>query len=178
MTDKIKIETDNFKQIDESDAAIEQKLHELELLLAQTELDSEKIKYYKQRVDDTFDKSRLNRNIDIYQSLDDKTFLSADDRLDQLINLLAENPVDSTIIKKRKNTNWIKKIILIIIALLMITIGFTMIVLPAPPEFEMFTIYYFNRDDGVTLMDLISLLIIFGGVFLLITSMKRRTSDE
>lgn len=178
MIDKIKIETEIFKRLDESNAAIEQKLHELEILLSQTELDSEKIKYYKQRVDQTFDKSKLNKNIEIYQVLDHKTYLSADHRLDQLIYLLAENPVDSTIIKKRRGSNWIKKIILMIIALLMITIGFTMIVLPAPPEFEMFTIYYFNRDDGVTLMDLISLLIIFGGVFLLITSMKRKTSDE
>lgn len=50
----------------------------------------------------------------------------------------------------------------------MIIMGFGMIIIPAPPFFEMFTIFYFNRNDGITIMDLISLLIILAGVYFLI----------
>jgi hypothetical protein len=50
----------------------------------------------------------------------------------------------------------------------MIIMGFGMIIIPAPPFFEMFTIYYFNQNDGITVMDLISLLIILAGIYFLI----------
>jgi hypothetical protein len=65
----------------------------------------------------------------------------------------------------------------IIISLLFITLGFAMIILPAPPYFEMYTIFYFNENDGFTLMDLISLLIVFCGVFTLIMTMQKRNSE-
>jgi hypothetical protein len=65
----------------------------------------------------------------------------------------------------------------IIISLLMITLGFAMIILPAPPYFEMYTIFYFNENDGFTLMDLISLLIVFCGVFILMLTMQKRNNE-
>ena len=60
------------------------------------------------------------------------------------------------------------------ISLIIITLGFAMIILPAPPNFEMFTVFYFNQDDGVTIMDLISLIIVFAGVFLLISTVRKK----
>ena len=57
----------------------------------------------------------------------------------------------------------------------MITLGMGMIIMPAPPYFEMFTIFYFNPNDGVTIMDLISLLIVFTGVYLLVSSLLKKT---
>jgi hypothetical protein len=68
-------------------------------------------------------------------------------------------------------------LIRIIISLLFITLGFAMIILPAPPYFEMYTIFYFNENDGFTLMDLISLLIVFCGVFTLIMTMQKRNIE-
>ena len=65
----------------------------------------------------------------------------------------------------------------IIISLLLITLGFAMIVLPAPPYFEMYTIFYFNESDGFTLMDLISLLVVFCGVFTLMTTMLKKNGE-
>jgi hypothetical protein len=65
----------------------------------------------------------------------------------------------------------------IIISLLFITLGLAMIILPAPPYFEMYTIFYFNENDGFTLMDLISLLIVFCGVFTLIMTMQKRNNE-
>jgi hypothetical protein len=65
----------------------------------------------------------------------------------------------------------------ILVSLLIITFGFAMIILPAPPYFEMFTIFYFNEQDGFTLMDLISLIIIFAGIYTLVTAVYRRNRD-
>lgn len=65
----------------------------------------------------------------------------------------------------------------IIISLLFITLGLAMIILPAPPYFEMYTIFYFNENDGFTLMDLISLLIVFCGVFTLIMTMQKQNNE-
>lgn len=64
-------------------------------------------------------------------------------------------------------------IVRIIISVLLITLGFAMIILPAPPYFEIYTIFYFNEQDGFTVMDLISLIIVFCGVFALIASIQK-----
>jgi len=60
----------------------------------------------------------------------------------------------------------------------MITLGFGMIIMPAPPFFEMFTIFYFNSHDGVTIMDLISLLVILFGIFFLIKAIIRKPAGR
>lgn len=62
----------------------------------------------------------------------------------------------------------------IIVSLLIIMLGFAMIVLPTPPSFEMYTLFLFNDHDGFTLMDLISLMIVFAGIYALITSVYRQ----
>jgi hypothetical protein len=72
----------------------------------------------------------------------------------------------------------LKKLSVLIISVILITLGFAMIIMPAPPYFEMFTIFYFNPNDGVTLMDLIALLIVFTGVYLCITSIVKFKSLE
>lgn len=71
--------------------------------------------------------------------------------------------------EKRKFPNPVR----MAISVLMITLGFAMIVLPAPPYFEMYTIFYFNANDGFTLMDLISLIIVFCGIFTLIMTVQK-----
>ena len=62
----------------------------------------------------------------------------------------------------------LSKYVLIALSIIMIILGLGMIIMPAPPFFEMFTIFYFNRNDGITIMDLISLIIILSGVYFLI----------
>jgi hypothetical protein len=50
-----------------------------------------------------------------------------------------------------------------------------MIIVPAPsPAFEIATIVHFTPNDGLTIMDLISLLIVFGGIYLLVYAMINR----
>jgi hypothetical protein len=64
--------------------------------------------------------------------------------------------------------------LVIFIGIIMITLGMAMIIMPAPPYFEMFTIFYFNDNDGVTLMDLIALLIVFTGVYLFLNAVLKK----
>jgi hypothetical protein len=65
-----------------------------------------------------------------------------------------------------------------IVALLIIMLGFAMIILPTPSSFEIYTLFYFNEQDGFTLMDLISLLIIFAGIYVLLTSVYTEYDDK
>lgn len=68
----------------------------------------------------------------------------------------------------------IKKYLLVVIGAVMITLGLAMIIMPAPPYFELFTIYHFNASDGVTLMDLIALVIVFTGIYLPLSAFSKK----
>ena len=57
---------------------------------------------------------------------------------------------------------------------LLVLLGFGMIIMPAPPYFEMFTLFYINPNDGVTIMDVISLIVAFTGVYILISTFSKR----
>lgn len=66
----------------------------------------------------------------------------------------------------------LSKILLSLIGFVLICLGMGMIIMPAPPYFERFTLLHFKTDDGITLLDIISLLITLAGVYLLITQFK------
>ncbi|HVX50921.1 MAG TPA: hypothetical protein VHB48_12230 [Chitinophagaceae bacterium] len=144
---------------------IEKKLDELILLLKNSGIDSEKIKQYQKRFNDAVDNTR----IDAYKKLDNEA-LSREELLNDLGKLLEENPVNSKITSNIIKRSATKRIVIGAIGLAMITLGFAMIIMPAPPYFEMFTVFYFSNDDGITLMDLISLVIVLCGVYLLVMS--------
>ena len=68
---------------------------------------------------------------------------------------------------------WLKNFVLLAIAMVMIVLGAAMILVPAPPSFEILTLYYFNPNDGITVMDLVSLIIVFGGIYLFLATLIR-----
>ncbi|HWB26330.1 MAG TPA: hypothetical protein VG738_12660 [Chitinophagaceae bacterium] len=147
------------------DADIERKLDELIVLLQTSDIDSEKIKEYQKRFNEAVEHSTL----DAFKKLDNES-LSREELLNDLGKLLEENPIDSKITSNIVKKSATKRIVLALIGIALVTLGFAMIILPAPPYFEMFTVFYFSNDDGVTLMDLISLIIILCGVYLLVMS--------
>lgn len=66
---------------------------------------------------------------------------------------------------------YLKKLILRCISLLLIIIGLGMILVPSPSRtFEIATLYYFNPNDGITIMDLIAVVIILSGMYIFIHS--------
>lgn len=155
-----------------------EKLQEFIILLEKSELDSQNVKGIKTRIDKVLDEKlegkELIRNIREVSSAS----MNKLDQLDQLEILLANNHFDSANAKSNRFKLGMYKGIKIVIGFLFITLGFAMIIMPAPPYFEMFVIFNFNWDDGFTLMDLISLIIIAVGIYIIIKSVFNIKTDE
>jgi len=101
-----------------------------------------------------------------FKKVDDE--LTRLEKLDKIDMILQSNFIDTKIVKSIAIKRYSEFIIQALIGFVMLTMGFAMIILPAPPYFEMFTIFHFTTNDGFTLMDLISLIVILTGVFLII----------
>lgn len=157
-----------------SDELIEQKVEELIDLLNTTQLDRNKAHAFEKQINDAL-KHHLSTKDQIksFQDLASDNQSSRLELLDGMDQLLSVSTIDSKTGKKFLRQRLFKRIIMCLIGLTMIVTGFAMIILPAPPNFEMFTIFYFTHDDGVTIMDLISLLVILCGVFLFIVSFNK-----
>lgn len=179
IENNIRKQIENPHQPDENKAAITQKLDELIALLSKSSLDSETVNGYKQKFDNAIRRQGIQaEQIEAFQSLD-KLDASREELLDEFSILLSNNQFDSHLTKKRgRMGEGVSRVVLFIISLAMITLGFGMIIMPAPPFFEMFTIFYFNSHDGVTIMDLISLLVILFGIFFLIKAIIRKPAGR
>lgn len=157
---------------DERGISLEYKVGELINLIKKSKLDEQQANSIKTRINAALTAS-YQIDIVAFKQMDNKNGASRTELLDNLDILLSAHTLDS-----KQSRNYIlqkrfKSAITICISLLLILLGFAMIIMPAPPYFEMFTIFYFNRNDGVTLMDLISLLVVFTGIYLLISSILR-----
>lgn len=178
MTNKkiIAKEVSGFEKINEQHTDIEKKLDELITLLDQSTLDSQSIKVLQQRFNKAIEITDLKKDqIAEFKKMDALSETSSrEEMLDEFAILLTNSRIDSEASSRFIYKERASAIVLTIISLLMIGLGFAMIIMPAPPYFEMFTIYYFNENDGITIMDCISLLIILAGIYLLITTFYRK----
>ncbi|MHB1177193.1 MAG: hypothetical protein ACYCZO_02570 [Daejeonella sp.] len=131
--------------------SIDQKVDELISLLSTSDLDSIEIERLKEK----FNNALEGAGGGIYKA---EGFLQG-------------YKMDS---RKARNYSTAKKaarVFRLVVALLMILLGFGMIIMPAPEYFEMFTLFYLNPNDGVTIMDVISLIVAFTGVSLFISTL-------
>lgn len=180
IENNIRKQVENFHQLDENKVAIDQKLDELIVLLSKSTLDNETVNLYKQKFDTAIRRQGIQaEQIEAFQNLD-KLDASREELLDEFSILLSDNQFDSHVTKKKKNSmgESMSRVVLFIISLTMITLGFGMIIMPAPPFFEMYTIFYFNSHDGITIMDVISLLVILFGIFFLIKAIIRKPAGR
>lgn len=161
---------------DEKILVIEQKLNDFIKLLDETNINSRTSKILEEKMSMAFEQNRV-KNVDIaaFKALDNQPDLSRSELLDNLDVLLSQHQLDSSMTKKHSKKEVTKRIVILLIGLVVITLGFSMIIMPAPPYFEMFTVFYFNDHDGVTIMDIISLLIILTGVYLIITNTSKKS---
>jgi hypothetical protein len=143
---------------------IEVKVDELAELLLKTPLDKEQTQHIKDKINDALDAASLPKKIEAFRELDPG--LSRLELIDDLELLLSQHQLDNTITQKFLFREKFNRMLVIIIGCIMILLGMGMIIMPAPPYFEMYTLFYFNPNDGVTIMDVISLLIVFTGVYL------------
>jgi hypothetical protein len=163
------------KQLVDNAELLELKAEELVVLLRKGGIDAKRIKAIQQKINKAIDETSLPKSIEAFKELD------ADRDRVELLNdfemLLSQHQLDSEVSQKYLGHERVKKLVVVIIGIVMITLGMAMIIMPAPPYFEMFTIFYFNDNDGVTLMDLIALLIVFTGVYLFLSALlKKRTA--
>lgn len=168
----IKGEIKKFQELDEAHVSAEQKLDELIHLLDTSKLDSDSIEKLHIKFNAAMERKSLSlQDLDEFKKLDDNS-LSRLEKADDLEKLLSKYKLDSNDSRKIISTDKGSGISLMILAVLLILLGFAMVIMPAPPYFEMFTIFYFSQNDGVTLMDLIALVIIFTGVYLFFNSLN------
>lgn len=156
-------------------ALLDHKLDELIALLKQNKLDIKEAQRYKERFNNAIEKNiRIEDQLNEYTRLDDED-LSRLDMLNELGNLLKTTQLDSRTVSAYKKREWFTKSLTFLIGIVLMALGFAMIILPAPPSFEIYTLFYLNANDGVTIMDVISLLIVLTGVFVTITALKRKS---
>lgn len=151
---------------------IEAKVDELVDLLERHPPTEENAQAIRQKISDALGYSSFPKKIEAFKGLDKET-----DRLEMLNDLellLHEHQLDSRTSKKYLYREKLNKSLVLIIGTIMITLGMGMIIMPAPPYFEMFTIYYFNQNDGITIMDVLSLLIVFTGVYLFLSAIIKK----
>ncbi|AYL95858.1 hypothetical protein [Mucilaginibacter celer] len=162
------------EQINNNDLLLDVKVNELVLLLQSGDLDKEHIKAAQQKINNAIDTLPAQQSFDAFKELD-----GAQDRLAMVTNLellLTQHQVDSRQSKKYLLHEKVKRVVLIAIAITMAVLGLAMIIMPAPPYFEMFTIFYFSKDDGITLMDVISVLILLTGVYLFLNAVLKKAN--
>lgn len=162
------------KQTTSEAELLELKADELVALLQKGKIDAKTAKAIQQKINKAIDEASLPKTIGAFKELD-----AGQDRLNLLNDfelLLSQHQLDTEVSKKYLSHERIRKSVIIIIGVVMITLGMAMIIMPAPPYFEMFTIFHFNANDGVTLMDLIALLIVFTGVYLFLNALLKKRS--
>jgi len=160
------------KQLVTEAELLEIKADELVVLLQKGVVNKERVRAIQDKINRALDVESVPETIEAFKEID-----TGQDRLDLLNSfefLLSQHQLDSKVSKKYLVHERLKKGLVLMIGVIMITLGMAMIIMPAPPYFEMFTIFYFNPNDGVTIMDLISLLIVFTGVYLLISGLLKK----
>lgn len=161
-----------LKHLESKDGELIHKLSEFIDLLNRSDLNSENINEIRETLNSALDEKISGEDALARIQEVSTGDLSKLDQLDQLEFLLTTNHLDSRQAKKITYKTIFLKVIKGLIGLLFITLGFAMIIMPAPPYFEMFTIFYFSENDGVTLMDLISLIIIATGIYIMVKSIS------
>jgi hypothetical protein len=138
-------------------------MDEIIRLLAEDGLDAEKIHELRER---------FNRAISLLG-----TYKKYNDELawkEKEMDIILSNVQTKQYTPRISKTKQASIVFRMIISVLLITLGFAMIILPTPGAFEIYTLFYFNPQDGFTVMDLISLIVVFCGIYTLITVKKAR----
>lgn len=162
-------------EVNNNKTVLDAKVNELILMFQNGDVDKEHIKAAQLKINNAIDAIPSSQNFDAFKELDNDL-----DRLDMVTNLellLTQHQVDSRKSRRYLLQEKAKRVVLIAISVTMIVLGLAMIIMPAPPYFEMFTIFYFSKDDGITLMDVISVLILLTGVYLFLNAILKKANS-
>ena len=163
-------ELQGFSKLDDKAISLDNKLNEFISLLNSSNINSVNVKQIQKKFNVAVDEKLSEDELIIELQKVDEIDLTRLEKLDKIEMLLKTNYIDTKTIKTHKVKNFVEMMVPVLIGIVMVTLGFAMIILPAPPYFEMFPIFHFTLNDGFTLMDLISLIIILTGIFVAIKS--------
>jgi len=165
--------SEDHQNFSDSSAAIHRKLDEFILLLSETSIDHESLQELQRKFHAAISSATSSKALSPYVKDGKKNAATdhADADFDQLLFI---NQLDKNAQNKFSVNQLMNKVIRVVISLLLILLGFGMIIMPAPPYFEMFTLFYINPNDGVTIMDVISLIVAFTGIYILISTFSKR----
>ncbi len=153
-------------------AQIHGKMDELVGMLSKTEADNTLLQELQVKFNAALRSAADSTALEPYKRL--KNNIISDEADSELGQLLFMNNLDKPAQKRLASWQIIGVVLRVIIALLLVLLGFGMIIMPAPPYFEMFTLFYLSPNDGVTIMDVISLIVAFIGIYLLVSTLSRR----
>jgi hypothetical protein len=152
----------SIRRLAKNRKALEQHIDQLIIGLTDPALDLVEIQDIKLRIDEA-----------IKQAPAYKKYLEEEsDQLNQLDFVLTHPSTSKN--KKLNRGIYLYRLFRIITSVLLILLGFALIVIPLPGSMEIVTIFYFNDQDGFTLMDLISLIIVFTGIYTLISTERKK----
>ena len=176
--ENIKRKVEQFEKLDlNKEEVIKEKFDELIALLEQSNLDSDQAQLYLKRLESYFKNLSLKSKFDKFEDVIKDEGKTKEKLLNEFEFLLASSDINSEDAYRYLKKEKFKALVLSILGILFIVLGLGMIIMPAPKNFEMFTIYYFTRDDGITLMDVIASIIVVSGFFILINSFKDLNTD-
>jgi len=141
------VEPDDKKLVE-----IDEKLEELIALLSHTHINGEVARYFKQQFDHAVKKANKD-HVHTYHELHDETHSSQ-----------TKKSSKGTRLEKYLKARRISGLIFIAVDIVIILMGLFMIILPTPSLKS----NYINSTYGITVIDLVSLLVILAGVYFLI----------
>ncbi len=144
-------------------AELDKKMDELISLLTEEGVAPEKIHELRERF------NRASAQLPVY-----KEFMNESVLREKEMDIILSNVQIEKYMPRASTAKQAGIVFRMVISVLLITMGFAMIILPTPGTFEIYTLFYFNPQDGFTLMDLISLIIVFCGIYTLITIKRNK----
>jgi len=93
---------------------------------------------------------------------------SQETQLNQFIISLNENYITSEDASNYYKKLKIKNLFKIFVGIILYLLGLYIILIPIPKELEIYTLFYFNPNDGITVSDVFALLLLFMATYIII----------
>jgi len=176
-----------FENLDNSDLPEAEKIETLIKLLEASDLNSDQIYEYADKVKNIADKKLLNEKFKPFYEISSKDKESREELIDRFEFLLNTSDLDSDDAVLLLSHRRFRNIFKYIIGVLIIVTGLAVIISPVSKGIEIVTLFHFNdlenlglnveslglKNHGITLMDIFALIAVFTGI-LVITSTKKR----
>ncbi len=159
-----------YSHIETPTAIANKKLDELIDMMQNSMIDNDEKESLKIRFNEAVNQSKAMSSFREFKAIGNNQDVSRREIATDIEFLLNKHDLDSNLSKKYLMLENLILIVQIVISLTLAAIGFGLLILPVPSYLQLFRHIYFLTSGGVTLMDVFSLLIIFTGIYLLISS--------